>query len=312
MNSKNSGKVLIIVGPTAVGKTGLSLSLAEKINGEIISADSRLLYKGMDIGTAKPTIEERIKVKHHLIDVANPDETWSLAQFNRAVIQNIDEVIKEQRIPIIVGGTGQYIRSLVEGWDIPEIKPNYELRQAVENWGDNIGAFELHRRMSLVDPESGKSIQYQNVRRTVRALEVIFTNGIKYSDLRQKSIPKYDYKIIGLTRPRDELYKLVDMRIEAMFESGFVEEVERLINCGYSEELPSMSAIGYFEVSKCLQGKLSLEEAKVIMKSRTRQFVRRQTNWFKPDDPIIEWYPMNPDPLELITNSIYRWLGDVN
>lgn len=310
MISNKAGKVLILIGPTAVGKSDLSLALAERINGEIISADSRLLYKGMDIGTAKPSKEDRKRVKHHLIDVADPSQTWSLAKFNKAVLDCIDEVITCQKIPILVGGTGQYIRSLVEGWEIPEIKPNMLLRQVVERWGEEIGAFALHQKLSILDPECGRSIQPQNMRRTVRALEVIFTTGKHFSELRIKTFPKYDYKIIGLLRPREELYAMIDTRIENMFVNGFVKEVEGLLKSGYSEDLPSMSAIGYCEIAKFLHGECSLAEVKVMMKRKTRQFVRRQANWFKPDDELIEWFSMTPYPLESITAKVNNWLGD--
>jgi tRNA dimethylallyltransferase len=310
MNSKKTGKVLVIIGPTSVGKTDLSLTLAEKLSGEIISADSRLLYKGMDIGTAKPSKEERDRVPHHLIDVADPSETWSLARFNQVVIAQIEKVLSMGKLPIIVGGTGQYIRSLVEGWEVPEIRPDVRLRSVLENWGENIGAFELHHKMSIMDPESGKVIQPQNMRRTVRALEVMFITGKRFSDVRKKTIPKFDYKLIGLIRPRDELYMLIDTRIERMFEMGFVPEVEELLKKGYRSDLPSMSAIGYGEIAKFLQGEISLEEAKGIMKRKTRQFVRRQANWFKPDDALIEWFEMTPDPMEFITTSINGWLRE--
>jgi len=310
MISNKPRKVLVIIGPTAVGKTDLSLTLAERSNGEIISVDSRLLYRGMDIGTAKPSKEERIRVTHHLIDIADPNDTWSLARFNQAVLDCIEIVLNDRKLPILAGGTGQYIRSLIEGWEIPEIKPNDAMRQIIENWGKHIGAVELHRKMSILDPESGRMIQPQNMRRTVRALEVIFTTGKWFSELRKKALPKYDYKLIGLMRPREELYGLIDTRIDKMFEKGLVKEVEGLIKKGYTEDLPSMSAIGYSEIIKFLNGESTLEEAKVLMKRKTRHFVRRQANWFKPDDALIEWFNMTPDPIEPITVSVNSWLGD--
>jgi len=300
----------VIIGPTAVGKTDLSLTLAERSNGEIISIDSRLLYRGMDIGTAKPSKEERIRVRHHLIDIADPSDTWSLARFNQAVLECIDIVLTDSKLPILAGGTGQYIRSLVEGWQVPGIKPNVVLRQIIENWGIHIGAVELHRKMSILDPESGRMIQPQNMRRTVRALEVIFTTGKCFSELRKKTLPKYDYKLIGLMRPREELYALIDTRIDKMFENGLVREVEGLLKNGCSEDLPSMSAIGYSEIIKFLNGESTLEEGKKLMKRKTRQFVRRQANWFKTDDALIEWFNMTPDPIEPISVSVNSWLGE--
>ena len=164
--------------------------------------------------------------------------------------------------------------------------------------------------MSILDPESGRMIQPQNMRRTVRALEVIFTTGKCFSELRKKTLPKYDYKLIGLMRPREELYGLIDTRIDKMFENGLVKEVEGLLKKGYTEDLPSMSAIGYSEIIKFLNGESTLEEAKVLMKRKTRHFVRRQANWFKPDDALIEWFNMTPDPIEPITTSVNSWLGE--
>lgn len=308
MNSEALQKVLIIVGPTGVGKTKLSLAIANIVNGEIISADSRLLYRGMDIGTAKPSVEGLSTVSHYLINVSDPDETWSLARFNKAVQEAIKIILKKGKLPILVGGTGQYIRSLVEGWEIPEIKPNEDLRRALDNWGKRIGFLELHRKMSLLDSESGKSIQPQNVRRTIRALEVIFSTGKRFSELRRKTEPIHDYKIIGLTRPREELYAMVDARIVNMFENGLIEEVEVLVKKGYTKDLPSMSGIGYCEVMKHLAGEITLEEVKMLMKRKTRQFIRRQANWFKQDNPLIEWYGLPPDPEMEVISSVTEWL----
>lgn len=307
MSSDPVGKVVIIVGPTAVGKSDLAIALAGSMNAEIISLDSRLLYRGMDIGTAKPSIEERKKVVHHLFDVANPDETWSLGKFNQEVIKNIEQVINKGSLPILVGGTGQYVRSLTEGWDIPQVEPVPVMRQIIEGWAKDLGNKALHKKMSILDPESGQSIQYQNVRRTIRALEVMFTTGVQFSKQRKKTNPIFSFKLIGLSRPRAELYSRIDARIENMFSSGLVEEVRGLLDLGYSGGLPSMSAIGYKETIQYIQGEILLEEVKALMKQKTRQFVRRQANWFKFDDPNIEWYPMTPYPESMIRKSIMEW-----
>lgn len=308
MTSNPPGKVLIIVGATAAGKTELALALAEQLNAEIISADSRLLYKGMTIGTAKPTIAEREKVKHHLIDVANPDETWSLGRFHKAVVNCIEQVVQIKKLPILVGGTGQYIRSLVEGWDIPAVEPQRELRNVLENWERQIGFLELHHKLAIVDAQSARSIEPQNKRRTIRALEVIFATGRRFSEARSKTGPKYDFKVIGLYRTREELYHRVDIRIEQMFKAGMVDEVKGLLEQGFSSDLPSMSAIGYRETALYLQGEISLEEAKARMRQKTRQFIRRQANWFKADNPLIEWHTMSPDSIAPIRESIEGWL----
>jgi len=308
MSSKTNRKVLIIVGPTGVGKTALALEIAKTINSEIISTDSRLLYRGMDIGTAKPSPDELRLVKHHLIDVAEPDDPWSLSRFFQAVFETTDQLLEKGILPILVGGTGQYFRSLVEGWEIPEIEPNPELRQTLERWGNEIGPLELHRKLALLDPKSGELIQHQNIRRTIRALEVIFSTGKRFSDLRKKTKPNYDFKVIGLSRPREELYKIIDERSDEMFTKGFVKEVENLTKKEYSKDLPAMSAIGYHEILRYLAGEITLEEAKVVMKRKTRLFVRRQSNWFNRDNPLIEWYTIPPDPKDSVIASVKSWM----
>jgi len=297
-------KVVILVGPTAVGKTELSIRLAEALNGEIVSADSRLLYRGMDIGTAKPSKEEMERVPHHLIDLAEPDEVWSLSIFQSKLVQTLHEIHERGHLPIVAGGTGQYIRSLMEGWTIPTVAPNPKLREMLEEMGQRIGALELHQRLQFIDPEAAKKIDINNVRRSIRALEVILTTGELFSTQKEKLPFDLDFKIIGLIRPREELYTRVDERIEQMFERGLVNEVIILLEHGYSEDLPTLSAIGYREVIQYLHGDCTLEDVKTQMRKKTREFIRRQTNWFKPDDPLIEWHAMTPDPFDRIVESI--------
>ncbi len=309
MNSKSKQPVLIIVGPTAVGKTDLSIRLAGLINGEIISADSRLLYRGMDIGTAKPSKAQLQKIKHHLVDIAEPQDSWSLAKYNEHVKKAIEDVQSRGRLPILVGGTGQYVRSLLEGWDIPEVAPDLTMRIVLENWGKEIGSRELHKKLQMVDPRAAGMNDPDNLRRTVRALEVIFLTGYRFSDQRLKDTPLHNYKVIGLKRPRNELFQRVDARIESMFIEGFVQEVEDLLSLGIPLETHSLTAIGYSEVIRYFQGLISLEEAKVLMRKKTRNFIRKQTNWFKPDDPCIEWFEMDPDPIDRIRPSVSNWLS---
>ena len=303
----NHKRVVVLVGPTAVGKTELSLRLAEQLDGEIVSADSRLLYRGMDIGTAKPTKSEMARVPHYMIDLANPDEIWSLATFQRQMLATIADIQSRGKLPIVAGGTGQYIRSLMEGWIIPTVLPDPRLRDVLEAYGREIGAAELHRRLSLIDPEAAAKMDANNLRRSIRAMEVMFTTGELFSTQKDKQPPDLDFKLVGLNRPREELYTRVDARIEDMFEQGFVEEVKNLLDKGFDEHLPTLSAIGYREVVQFIHGEITLEETKVQMRKKTREFIRRQTNWFKPDDPLIEWYEMTPDPLDKIMDSILVW-----
>ena len=296
--------LIIIVGPTASGKTAAGIRLARAIGGEVISADSRYLYRGMDIGTAKPDMEERQGVPHWLIDVADPDETWSLSLFRAAADEAVKNIYSRGKKPIVVGGTGQYIRAILEGWTIPEGEPDHRLRDVLERWGNDIGAEELHRKLAVLDPDAAANIQWQNMRRTVRALEVIFSSGRKFSAQRTAKESPYDSLIFGMKRERAELYKRIDMRVDLMIRNGLVKETAGLLAKGYSEDLPSMSAIGYKEDCDYLNKKLSLDEAAQLIKFRTHNYVRRQANWFKPADPAIHW--VDPEDSEAMLDIINR------
>lgn len=282
--------LLAIVGPTAVGKTEISLQLAERLSGEIISADSRLFYRGMDIGTAKPSPAERTRVPHHLIDVAEPHETWSLAIFQQAAAQAITGIHERGKLPFLVGGTGQYIRAVTRAWTPPVQAPHPRLRNALEALANARGKDWLHARLAVLDPVAVENIDPRNLRRTIRALEVILSTGKRFSEQRGRSESPYRLLTIGLNRPRPELYARLDARIEAMFANGLLDEVQKLLERGYSSDLPSLSAIGYCQCVAVLQGKMSREQAVLEIKRATRAFVRRQANWFKPDDPEIHWF----------------------
>jgi tRNA dimethylallyltransferase len=290
MQSKHP--LVLIVGPTAVGKTDLAIQLAEKLNGEIISADSRLFYRGMDIGTAKPPREELARVPHYLIDIVNPDETLSLAVFQQKAKDIIADIHGRGKLPFLVGGTGQYVRAVTQGWTPPEVTADEQLRDALVKLKEERGLEWLHDRLAQLDPEAAVNIDARNVRRTIRALEVILTTGRKFSDQRGQVDSPYHLITIGLTRPRPELYQRVDERIDAMFANGFVDEVKGLLEKGYSPTLPSMSAIGYRECVSVAKGLLTEDQAKVEMRRVTRIFVRRQANWFKESDPNIMWFRM--------------------
>jgi tRNA dimethylallyltransferase len=295
---KDSGiklPLILIVGPTAVGKTELAIQLAERLGGEIVSADSRLFYRGMDIGTAKPTREEQERVPHHLIDIANPDEILSLAVFQQKAREAIADIHTRNKIPFLVGGTGQYVRAVTEGWTPPEVKPDERLRSELEKKKDARGEYWLHEKLNRLDPDAAQKIDARNFRRTIRALEVILTTGRKFSEQRGQSESPYHLLSIGLTRPRPELYARVDQRIETMFANGFLEEVKRLLAAprGYSPSLPTMSAIGYRECLRVIHGELNEEQAKAEIRRATRVFVRRQANWFKESDPNIQWFKMD-------------------
>jgi len=310
MNKTEKAQLIVIVGPTAVGKTSASIELAQRLNGEIVSADSRLLYRGMDIGTAKPTTEEMGNVPHHLIDVADPDEIWSLAVYQREAYRIIEDIQARGKMPLLVGGTGQYIRSIIEGWRIPPQRPDYDLREALNHWAYAIGAESLHKRLERLDPDAARLIDYRNLRRTVRALEVIFKTGERFSDLRRKQECPFDPIILGITRPREELYQRIDHRIALMLEEGLVDEVKGLMDSVYSPDLPTMSAIGYGEIIQYLQNEITLEEASVLIKRNTRTYVRRQTNWFKPGDERINWFFASENLVEEMLTIIRRLIND--
>ncbi len=290
--------LVVILGPTASGKTEISLLLAQKLSGEIISADSRLFYRGLDIGTAKPGLTERQQVPHHLVDVSNPDETWSLADFQRAVSTLVEQISARHHLPFLVGGTGQYVRAIIEGWDPPHREPDPALRLLLETWGHEIGPRELHRRLRRVDPRAAARIEPNNLRRTVRALEVIFTTGVLFSEQRGRSEVPYELLIIGVTRPRQQIYRRADARIENMLANGWLEEVQGLLEAGYTDDMPGMSAIGYPQLAAVIRGDIDLELARREIIRLTHQYVRRQANWFKLDDPRIHWFDAHslPEP----------------
>jgi len=298
--------LILIVGPTAVGKTEISIQLADRLNGEIVSADSRLFYRGMDIGTAKPTTEEQARVPHHLIDIAKPDETLSLAVFQQKARETIEGIHTRNKLPFLVGGTGQYVRAVTQGWTPPEVEPNVTLRNELEQKKDENGVFWLHDKLKELDPVAAGKIDPRNYRRTIRALEVIMTTGRKFSEQRGQSESPYRLVTIGLTRPRDELYQRVDARIEMMFANGFIDEVKDLLDKGYSPSLPTMSAIGYRECVSVIKGELTEEQAKVQIRRATRVYVRRQANWFKESDPNIHWFRVEEGILDTIEKNIRR------
>jgi tRNA dimethylallyltransferase len=262
----------------------------------------------MDIGTAKPTLAERSRVPHHLIDVCDPDEVWSLAVYQKAACQAIEEIYTRGRLPIMVGGTGQYIRAVTEAWQIPRAEPNPGLRIALEMWAIEIGQQGLHDRLRVLDPEAARTIDARNLRRVIRALEVILTTGKRFSSQRKQQSSQYSIIQLGINRPRPELYARIDNRIHAMLEAGFIDEVRGLLERGYASDLPTLSAIGYREVIEYIRGAISLDEAVAQIKRQTRIFVRRQANWFKLDDPMIHWFEVSPDTVDKLENAIRAWL----
>ncbi len=297
------GPLVVIVGPTAVGKTAVSIRLAEALGGEILSADSRQVYLGMDIGTAKVSSQERARVPHHLIDLVSPDETLTLAQFQEQAYATVDEILARGRLPFLVGGTGQYVRAVVQGWGIPRVPPQPPLREALRALGQD----ELARWLALLDPQAAERIDSRNLRRVIRALEVTLVSGQPISQLQRKRPPPYRILQIGLSLPRPVLYQRIDERVDRMMEAGLLEET-RLLAREYGWEVPAMSGLGYRQLGAFLRGETSLEEAVHEIKRQSRRFVRHQANWFKPDDPDIHWFDRDETSIDELLRFIRHWL----
>ncbi|MBA3469392.1 MAG: tRNA (adenosine(37)-N6)-dimethylallyltransferase MiaA [Herpetosiphonaceae bacterium] len=273
--------LVALVGPTAVGKTALSLELAEALSGEIVSADSRLVYRGMDIGTAKPTAQEQARIPHHLIDIIDPADDYSLATYQTAVYAAIDAIVARGRRPLLVGGTGQYLAAVLEGWQIPHVPPQPELRNALLAQAERDGSAGLHQKLAQADPEAAAAIDSSNVRRVIRALEVFHVTGQPMSVLQTRQPPPYRTITLDLERPRPELYARIDERVGAMVHSGLIAEVLGLIRSGYSWELPAMSSLGYREFAGLWAGTATAADCISQLKFNTHRFARKQGAWFR-------------------------------
>lgn len=301
--------VVAIIGPTAIGKTALSMVLAKRFDGEVISADSRQIYRHMDIGTAKATPQERRAVPHHLIDILMPDQRMTLARYKREAAQAIEDVWRRGKLPLLVGGTGLYVHAVLEGWKIPEVPPNRPLRAKLRQRAERLGRETLHGELERVDPEAAEKIHPNNVRRVVRALEVYHETGTPISELQGKEPPGYHVLEIGLTMPREALYRRIDERVDRMIAQGLVGEVQWLMEQGYGLELSAMSGLGYRQIVRYLEGEIDLDEAIRRIKSQTRRFVRQQYTWFKLSDESIHWFDTAETDTEEIVQLVARFLG---
>lgn len=300
--------LIIILGPTAVGKTATALELAHHLNADILSADSRQIYRHMDIGTAKPTAEQQAYVRHHLIDLVDPDDTLSLAQYLRAAREAIQQQHEAGRIALLVGGTGQYITAIEAGWSVPEVPPNDALRAELEAFARDAGVNALHARLATLDPAYAARTHPNNVRRVVRALEVCLTTGSTMTHLQQQQPVPYRILRIGLTLPREPLYARADQRVLQMIKAGLVDEVRGLLARGYAPSLPSLSSIGYQEIIAHLNGQLTLDEAITRIQFNTHDFIRRQEVWFRGHDYGILWHNMDATINQTIIATVMQWL----
>ena len=294
---------IVILGPTATGKTQLSLKLSQYFDSEIINCDTSIFYKYLSIGTGKPSKKNLKLVKHNLLDFLEPDQDYSLAEFLKDANKIISQIVSEKKVPILVGGSGQYLKALTENWDVSNIKPNFELRKELEKEINENGVEYLYEKLKSEFPGNAQKVDSKNPRRVIRAFEL----GLEGQSISRKSKKKFsNFFKIGLTMPREILYKTIDERIEKMFEDGWVGEVEYLIKKGFNKELNSFSSIGYNEICDYLSNNLDLDEAINLIKKRTRNLVRHQYNWFKLNDPEIKWFDSSKHSINYISEKILK------
>jgi tRNA dimethylallyltransferase len=306
-------KIIVIVGPTAVGKTALSIELAKTFNGELINGDSMQVYKGLDIGTAKVTEEEAEGLPHHLIDIKDPTDPFSVSDFKEAASQKISEITERGKLPIIVGGTGLYIESLL--FDIShggEAKPNQAFRDEMDRLAREYGREALHAKLKEKDPASAEQIHPNNVRRVIRALEVIHETGQPFSTYQteKKKEPLYDAFVIGLTTDRTLLYDRINRRVDLMMESGLLEEAEELIR-HVTEDSQSLKGIGYKELIPYIEESMPLEEAVDTIKQHSRNYAKRQLTWFRNRFEIDQWADLieHPESIDTLKSQIKDHIG---
>jgi len=294
--------LVAIVGPTAIGKSKLALRLASDFGAEIVSADSRQVYRYMDIGTNKPTLEEQKSVPHHLIDVVNPDDDFNLANYLRMARRVIQNIQRRGKLPLLVGGSGLYVWSIIEGWKVPNVPPDRDLRRKLEIKAGEQGSQALYQQLREIDPVTTEKIDPRNIRRIIRALEIYHLSGQLPSLTRKKQAPHFPILVIGLTAERSELYHKIDQRVDKMINRGLVEEVKELVHEGYSLSLPAMSGIGYKQIGDFLSGSVGLPKAVERIKYETHRFARHQYAWFRPGDARINWF--DADNSEKMANDL--------
>lgn len=286
MNQKKN-KVIAVVGATASGKTAYAVELARRVNGEIISADSRLVYKGLDIGTAKPDMDERFGIPHYMIDIVEPEVDYSVGLYANEARNIIEDIISRGKTPVIAGGTGLYFRILLENYDLPKINPDYELRETLSK----LSFAELYEMLVNLDAEAAKLVVQNDKRRAVRFIEIVKLTGSPVSEARGLKEPEFEVEWIGLNYPREELYDRINRRVDLMIEQGLVDETKNLL-AKHGRINNIINTIGYREITSYLDGELTLEEAKDKLKQNTRNYAKRQLTWFRKN-PDIKWncYP---------------------
>ena len=304
MSAAGRDRVVAIVGPTASGKSRLAMQIAASVGGEIIGADSRQVYRHMDIGTAKPSLEDRRHVRHHLIDIITPSDEYSVALFVRQAREAVSDVLERGQVPIVVGGTGQYVWALLEGWNVPEISPDHSLREEFQERLRRSGLADLVDELRRIAPKAAQRVDLLNPRRVIRALELAYESPDGEPETLTRLPPPFHATIIGIAMDRSELYARINARVDAMIEDGWVGEVRKLREMGYGPELPSMSSLGYREISEHLNGDRTLDHATEAIKGKTRRFARQQGNWFRTGDERIRWFPNETGSVEEIMRYV--------
>lgn len=293
-----------MIGPTAVGKSRLGLRLAAEFDGEIVGADSRQVYRHLDIGTAKPSAADMSAVRHHLVDIINVDEDFSLARYLDLASAAIADIQRRGRLPLLVGGSGQYVWAVLEGWRIPRVPPDVEYRRRLEQRAEEEGGLALYRELVGVDPAAARSIDPRNVRRVIRALEVGRSSPVPFSQLRKKVAPDFEALTIGLTAAREELHRRADLRIDEMIDRGLVAEVEGLYRMGHAPGLAAMSGVGYRQIGACLRNEMTLAEAVAQTKTETHRLLRQQHAWFRADDSRIHWFDVGHEGFQAEVSAL--------
>lgn len=283
---KAKNPLIVILGPTASGKTALSLKIAHEFNGEIISTDSRQIYKGMEISTDAILPSQREKIPHHMLGITTPDKTLTLAEFKEIALKKISGIHKKGHIPILVGGTGLYISSIIEGYKVPKVPPDTKLRSKLEKEAREKGKDYVYKKLKKLDPKTATTIHPNNLRYVIRAIEINLSTGKNKID--KKSTSPFDVFIIGIYLPREILYKRVEERVNQQIERGLIQEVKKLLKKGYDENLPAMSSLGVKEIIPYIKGKMSLEDCVKILKQNTRHYAKRQMTWFRRYDSVME------------------------
>ena len=302
-------RIIALTGATATGKTETAATIAENLMGEVVSADAYQVYLGLDIGTAKPPRELRARVANHLIDITTPAEPMTLVRYLDLAHEALDDIWSRGRLPVLAGGSGQYVWALLEGWQVPRLAPDESLREELAAFALEQGPAALHARLAALDPGGASRLEAGNVRRVIRALELVTRTGQPLAACQVRTPLDADVLVLGLRYSRTELDERIDARVDAMFAAGLVDEVRALRERGWGDMVPVRNAIGYKEVSAFLDGGVALEEAQALTKTATRRLARNQGAWFKDNDPRIVWVDAGPDAPEDCQEVIWEWLG---